>query len=186
MITQSREIGLCDANNITGSYTMTHGKHNTPVQPVRPAGHNAPIVPVYDPELAAEVAAYAASVEEVCEQISTTEKRSEVKVADIDALDVAALAAFEVIKARIVDANDLASREQKKGLRIVESDLKQARNRLAQKSNSVIERIAGKSGKRSDWTRRFEKPGKGGGTTRVSRVAGKCYSVKFERAGNPA
>ena len=165
---------------------MKHGKHNYPVEPAQPAGHNAPIVPAYDAGLTAEVAAYGETVAAICEQIAVAEKKAEIKVETVDSLDVGALEAYEVIKAKLRDANDLASREEKKGLRITEGELKQARNRLAQKSNSVIERLAGASGKRSDWTRRFEKPGKGGVTTRVSRVAGKCYSVKFERAGNPA
>ena len=165
---------------------MKHGKHDYPVQPAQPAGHNAPIVPAYDAGLTAEVAAYGETVATVCDQISTAEKKAEIKVADIDSLDVGALEAYEVIKAKLMDLASEASREEKKGLRITEGELKQARNRLAQKANSTIERLAGASGKRSDWTRRFEKPGKGGVTTRVSRVAGKCYSVKFERAGNPA
>ena len=164
---------------------MKHGKHNYPVEPAQPAGHNAPIVPAYDAGLTAEVAAYGETVAAVCDQISTAEKKAEIKVADIDSLDVGALEAYEVIKAKLMDLASEASREEKKGLRITEGELKQARNRLAQKSNSVIERLAGASGKRSDWTRRFEKAGKNG-SARVSRVAGKCYSVKFERAGNPA
>ena len=178
-----REIGLCDTQ--TQGVTMKHGKHNYPVQPAQPAGHNAPIVPAYDAGLTAEVAAYGETVAAICEQIAVAEKKAEIKVETVDSLDVGALEAYEVIKAKLRDANDLASREEKKGLRITEGELKQARNRLAQKSNSVIERIAGAAGRRSDWTRRFEKAGKNG-SARVSRVAGKCYSVKFERAGNPA
>lgn len=95
----------------------------------------------------------------------------------IDAVDTLCLVEYDSFKLALKEANAEkgVTVETKAGIRELTTELANARNKLAQKAQSMLDRH---KAKQANWTRRFTKQTKDGKTA-VTRVQGQCMSIRF-------